>query len=745
MKIVVMITVSRINNRYRLINSFIASGKVKDALEELRELVAQTGFGDYFTQLEYAESTYEQMLRYMLEGVNDPQRDMVYHKLLTSILELADQVRASLLQKHSGWHTYTLIEDLSREKKLTGKGVIESLDDLSFKSELDELLGERTQETVLNDQNRRRINQDIFRHLWLSDRYAEAENDLAQTVHASSEFKWHEKALTISAILLSGLRFWDEKKVHRLLDFAEAEEPEVAVRALISIFLLLYLYDRRIHLYPDIITRLHLFSEKTNLEKYLENTALQLIRTRDTLEIGRKVQEDLIPEMVKLKPDLEEKLSLEDLTAEDEEGNPEWQSVFSESDEVYKKVEEFMQLQMEGADVYMTTFAHLKSFPFFNELTNWLIPFYNENPDLQEVYEEDSPEFDASLFIEGLKRTPFLCNSDKYSFILNVKYLPNDQKKMLSTAFAMEMEGLSEMVSDDDLLSGSFRERTIIVQYIQDLYRFFKISPFKNEFEDIFGGKLDVYNARFYKELVKNRDTTRNIAEYFFEKDHYDEAIDIFHLLLKDKPGDPELLEKAGFSHQKAGHYSEALDYYEKISLTTSPGLWVLKNMGRCYRHLEKFKEALDCYREIEKQNPDDDKNAALIAYCDMRTGNFDTALQLYFKLEFRNPGNMNLLRPIAWCYFALTDSAKAEKYFEKVLASSGSGYYDFVNSGHVKWALGKRKEAIDLYIRAVQDPACDIGKLLATLEEDKPLLLKNGVTAGDIPLMLDYLHYRLK
>jgi len=741
-----MITVAKINHRYNRVGTYIASGKVKDALEELRELVSLSGFSDYFTQLEYAESTYEQMLKYMLEGVNDPQRDLIYNKLLVSILELGDQVRASLLEKHSGWHTCILKQDLARQQKLTGKGVIETLDDLAFKTELDELLDEQSPTSLLNDQKRRNLVREIFNHLWLSDRYAEVENGLASTVFTSHEFLWHEKALTISAILLSVLRHWDEDKVHRLVDFTEAGDPEVSIRALISLFIVLYQYDKRIPQYPQIMTRLLLLGEKINMERHLENTALQLIRTRDTLEIGKKIQEDLMPEMARLKPDLEEKLSLGDLNKEDEEGNPEWQSVFNESDEVYKKVEEFMQLQMEGADVYMTTFAHLKSFPFFNELTNWLLPFYNENPDLQEVYEAESPDFDAPLFVEGLKRNPFLCNSDKYSFILNVKYLPDDQKKMLSTAFAMEMEGLSEMVPDEELLSGSFRERTIMVQYIQDLYRFFKISPFKNEFEDIFSGKLDLYNAGFYGKLVNDQHITRNIAEYFFEKNHYEEALDIFRLLLRENPGDPELLEKAGFSHQKEGQFKEALSCYEKIGLTGTPGMWVLKNMGRCYRQLEMFAEARDCYQEIDRLSPDDNRNAALVAYCNMRLANYELAIQQYFRLEYLDPENPNLLRPIAWSYFALTDCEKAEKYLDKILGSGKTpGYYDFINAGHVKWALGKRKEAIDLYIRAVQDPGFDSEQLVRTVEEDKPLLLKNGITVSDIPLMLDYLHYRLK
>ena len=83
-----------------------------------------------------------------------------------------------------------------------------------------------------------------------------------------------------------------------------------------ALVILLYRYDSRVEFYPNIIHRLKLISEELNLEQNLEKIALQLIRTRDTLEIGRKLQEDLMPEMAKLKPKLEDKLKMDDIRDE---------------------------------------------------------------------------------------------------------------------------------------------------------------------------------------------------------------------------------------------------------------------------------------------------------------------------------------------------------------------------------------------------------------------------------------------
>lgn len=740
-----MINVQQIKTRYQRLCRLVSTRRVKDALDVLGDLVSESGFSDFFIQQEHLEHTYEQMLNYMLEGVQDPERDTVYRKLLTSILELADRVKDQLLEKHSGWHTYILKHEVDRQQALTGKNVIETMDDLSFKRELDEMIDEGRVSPEATDERRRKLSMEIFRHLWLSNRYDEAENSLASAILSCRDFLWHEKSLYISGILLSGLRYWDEDKAHRLLDFAGEEDQEVSARAIVALVILLFRYDDRIEFYPNIIHRLKLLKEDLKLEQSFEKIALQLIRTRDTLEIGRKLQEDLMPEMAKLKPKLEDKLKMDDIRdALLEEGrNPDWESMFSESDDLYKKVDEFMKLQMEGADVYMTTFAHLKQFPFFNELTNWLVPFHNENPDLSEIYSSRSDVFDPDIFIDGLKKTPFLCNSDKYSFIFNIRYLPEDQKKMLSNAFLMEIEGLQEMIADEKLTSGDFIKRTVFIQYIQDLYRFFKISPFKNEFEDVFGGKLDLYKSWFFREIIEDDAIIRNIAEYLFEKDHYEEALSIFKMLLEENPGDRELLEKAGYCYQKEGNYSKAISYYTRIGLSGEQNKWTLKNLGICYRKISDFQAALEVYERASSLQPEDQTTESLIGFCHLKLGNYQTALKHYFKIEYMNSGNQHILRPIAWCYFALGELEKSDKYFNQVFELK-PGYYDYINYGHVQWAMGNKRDAIELYIQSLRDLNFEMEDFLKTMEEDQSMLISNGINSKDIPLMLDYLHYRL-
>ena len=52
--------------------------------------------------------------------------------------------------------------------------------------------------------------------------------------------------------------------------------------------------------------------------------------------------------------------------------------------------------------------------------------------------------------------------------------------------FNMELKAMNEMAQDDDLIHTDARTRVIITQYFHDLYRFYKLHPLKNEFDDVF-------------------------------------------------------------------------------------------------------------------------------------------------------------------------------------------------------------------------------------------------------------------
>lgn len=80
------------------------------------------------------------------------------------------------------------------------------------------------------------------------------------------------------------------------------------------------------------------------------------------------MREEIIPEMMK-----NPKLNLEGLDEDAEDHNPEWEEWIDRSG-ITDKLRELGELQMSGADVYMSTFSQLKHFPFFRKISHWFYP-----------------------------------------------------------------------------------------------------------------------------------------------------------------------------------------------------------------------------------------------------------------------------------------------------------------------------------------------------------------------------------
>ena len=179
-----------------------------------------------------------------------------------------------------------------------------------------------------------------------------------------------------------------------------------------------------------------------------------MIGSKETEKIQRKLQDEILPEMMKLSPNLRNKLSIEALLTDalNEDKNPEWQDIFKDSPGLMDKMEELSEMQMKGADVFMTSFANLKNFPFFSELTNWFVPFYPNHPQLLRSSSLEDQQDNQKLF-DLILKTPVLCNSDKYSFCFSMQTIPPEYKKMMFDSLSAEFDQLIESENEDDQLS----------------------------------------------------------------------------------------------------------------------------------------------------------------------------------------------------------------------------------------------------------------------------------------------------
>ena len=736
--------VSKVIQQHKRLCSLVSEKKIKQSLDILADMIANASSGDMRDEYNDIEMTYRNMLTYTIDGIKDPERNKIYLKLIQSILGLSDRARQDILSHNSGWHTYWVKLQAEKELKLSGKTIVETVDDLMFKSELDEWLKLSNEITHDPDsaisKKHKQLIKNIFNHLWLTDYYGEAEKSLINIILKSGKFRWFEASIFTTAVTLSAFRTWQSEKLIHLISLYEAGQEQVMERALSGLILNLHYYNGRILLYPEITERIIALSHESRFREHCRIIVLQIIRSRETENLSRKLQDEILPQVAKLKPMIEEKLDLDNILPKDknEEKNPDWAEMFSDSEEIFKTMEELTKLQMEGADVYMSAFANMKHFDFFKDFQNWFVPFYPDHETVDEIYRDEILGPGTNELAEALYKTPFICNSDKYSLLLNLKHLPSAQKSMMLKVFRMELEGLQQL-KDEESATDPYRTfRTNITQYLQDIYRFFKLSPYKKEFEDLFIGRLDIYNSEFFRMTCNASEAEAGLADYFFSKNFYTDALQLFLKQVNEKPSEVQLYEKIAYCYQENADYDEALKYYRRAELIDRK-VWTIKKIGLCLRRLGRNEEALEFYLQAYDLEPGNIHTVIMTAHCYIDLKKYEEALKYYFRVEYQDPGNLKILRPIAFCFFALGRFDESEKYYDR-LSNGKLNAHDQINKGHLALCRGNKREAVELYRQSILSGELTKEQFITIFSEDRDLLISLGVNPDDLPIVSDYL-----
>jgi len=306
----------------------------------------------------------------------------------------------------------------------------------------------------------------------------------------------------------------------------------------------------------------------------------------------------------------------------------------------------------------------------------------------------------------------------------------------------MELEGLQQLNETESATDPYMNFRTNVTQYLQDIYRFFKLSPYKKEFEDLFIGKLDIYNSEFFRMTCNASESEAALADYFFSKNFYADALSLFLKQVNERPSDAQLYEKIGYCYQESADYEEALKFFRRAELIDRK-TWTLKKIGLCLRRLGKNDEALEYYLQASDMEPENIHTVIMTAHCYLDLKDYENALKFYFRIEYNEPGNIKILRPIAYCFFALGRFDDSEKYYER-LSEGKPNPHDQINRGHLALCKGKKKEAIDFYRQSIISGELTKEQFLSIFAEDRVLLISHGINPDDLPIILDYLLFMI-
>ena len=730
---------NQIHSNFKAATQFLISGQLKNAFEKTNLFVQELQIGQYVDKLEDLQLNYRYLIQYFVSGVDDPQRKLVYNKLIAKCFVLNSELQEELLLRNSSNFEYTQKRYFPHTKgHISANELYNALN--YYHNQTNFFLDDKNNHEI--ELKRLRSNfeanlPELFGWFWLSSNYQADEKKLFSQLMSNDYPGWIEKSLVVSALTLNLWRMFDESKLLLLFDCFESNNQVVKQRTLVGLCIILAKYNRFIPFFPSIRNRLVLLIDDSHTLENFQNIFIQLISTADTEKISKKMQEEILPEMLKISPLLKNKMDTENLANNDEwqEENPEWQDILDKSG-ISEKLQELTELQLEGADVYMSTFAMLKSFPFFSQFCNWFLPFDGNHSSVNELFKSD----DKTL-LTAFVGNNVMCNSDKYSFCLSILQMPESQRAMLNKSFIMEAEQLDEMSKDEAILKPDLAAKNLSKQYIQDLFRFFKLHPQHSEFKDMFITSLSMHRTFLFDIIANESNLISNISEYYFSKNHYKQALELFQKNLERTVPTASLYQKIGYSFQQISQISNALDAYLKADIIQPDDSWTVKKIALCYRLTGDYTKALEYYKHTDFLKPNQQSVLLQIANCYFELNKFKEALNIYLKIDAESDENYNIWRAIAWCSFVSGNLPQSDYYLTKILELDIALSQDFLNAGHVALCQQKINESISFYQKSLKLDENNWDLFVDNFNNDKKYLLNNGVKTDDIPLILDVIN----
>jgi tetratricopeptide (TPR) repeat protein len=400
-----------------------------------------------------------------------------------------------------------------------------------------------------------------------------------------------------------------------------------------------------------------------------------------------------------------------------------------------EKVDEYSRMQEEGMDVMHSTFIHLKHFPFFRDVSSWFLPFT-----LQYSAFKGTPEIGLS-FLEIIMQASYMCNSDKYSLYFGLLQLPIEHRQALVNQMHSQLGDMNRQLAED-LKNKVGKTGNKIGQYIQDLYRFYKLFPRHTEFNDIFNLRLDFHCLPLLTPYLSDTETWTDIAGLYLRKGYFEDAQTIYEQLIACDANNETYYQKRGYCKQMTGDWRGALEDYLRSEMLNPDSKWVIRRIAGCYRALKQPDEALKFYLRYEQQYPGHIPTLIQTGHCYMDLKNYAEALKCYFKADYLDPENHKAERAIAWCSFLIGKYEQAQRYYGKIMDNDPQTQ-DFINAGHTEWALQNLKQALACYCQAVQsEEEGDFGNFLKLFEQDVPCLVQAGINPQEILLLMDQLRY---
>lgn len=679
------------------------------------------------SRLEEIERNYNLMCDYMKKGYKDPQSDNVYNKLLDAALCLYNSLLLyELIRKN---RSYADAKAKSKDLLSQPEQVYVYLENFVQEIALSSLKADNERDDILQDtfSKHQQYITCLFNEILVSDQWPENTRNIFTKILTSPAIDTNDAQMIVSAIMLSCMNIFDLNKWMTLVSaYENSTDEKVRQRALTG----WVLSTPKENVYAEINENINRLTNNNRTRKELLELQYQLYYCNNTDADNEKIKRDIIPNLIK-----NNKFDITRTGIVEKEDDP-MQDILNPGDadreleEMEQSFNRMMDMQKSGSDIYFGGFAQMKRFPFFYQLCNWFCPFYIEHPQLAGFRQKSNGyQFIATIFNKG----PF-CDSDKYSFIM-----------AMSSIFDSLPANVKEMLNNPDSSAFEFNTDTshfntpayIRRMYLQDMYRFFRLYQYKNEFTNPFVYQSDTnlfLSNRTFSGCLTDEDVAQ-LDKFLFRHKCYHDIISL--AVATEKSKNINHLTIVAVSYIKTERYCEAELLLNKVIKQQPDNEQALKSMAQLSFLLHKYEQSAECYNRLLSLHPDNKYYSLNLAIAQISNDKTEEGMNGLFKLSFEYPDDDNINRALAWGYLVQGKADNAFSIYDTLINNRNHIAADYLNAGYAKWFLSDITSAISLF-RKYMSSSENKHDISENFDEDKKLMDIYNVTTAELKIMTD-------
>ncbi|MBR2777236.1 MAG: tetratricopeptide repeat protein [Prevotella sp.] len=719
---------------FKRIFHHIKAHNLSDAIDELEIFLATHPHQVNSDRLHAIRTDLQLMADYWKRGFKDPQLPSLYQKLMQRMYVLCANIRMQYNISQSSYLTSLIARVRLSARDFSPLNIRDELE--TFVSEIALLELEPEHQRAARQEKLYAQHQQamvvLFSYLFTSDQWTDSQAASMEEMLLSPTIDSNDQQLMVSGIMLSLLEHFDMGKFRTLIHVYErAQDEQVRQRALVGWVLAI---DSPIaaSVYPEQITLVEKLVEQEQCCRELVELQQQFIMTMNAEEDQKTIQREIMPDLMD-----GQHLRMTRNGIEETEEDP-MQDILNpdESERKMAQVEEsyqrMMAMQKQGSDIYFGGFSQMKRFAFFNELSNWFVPYSIHHPEVTESLKTTG----GNHFLQTMMKNGPFCNSDKYSFTLAfqqvLNQIPQNIREMLDKGEAKINE-----VDSDELNKPSY----IRLLYIQDLYRFYRLFSQKNRFVNPFNKEEARYlfcaDPIFTKTHLET--SFNEVVAFLLKRKRTEEAARVLRNYGEARR-DFQFWMMAGYILQHHGKniepivdgYDDLLCYQEALKLLPDNEK-ALVGYGRALFVRMMYQEALETYDKLLTINPDRKSYRLNRAVSLTNLGQYAGALKELYRLNYESPDDQNVSRVLAWTLVCEGKYDAAVKIYNDLLKGDVQAD-DLLNYGYCLWLSGHVDEAADCFHRFLKESAFSREYIL---QNEAALLKEKGITEPEQQLML--------